>query len=81
MRKLWVALLGVTLLLSTWVGAGRAASLRGNANAVAGKITGCNAKGSVRFFHWGDKNVDNADKKAIRAAEKACPGLVRVQKA
>ena len=75
MKKAWVALLGATLLFSGWVGAGHAASPQSQANAVAGKITGCNAKGSVTFFHWGDKNVDNADKKAIAAAEKACPGL------
>lgn len=75
MRKLLVALLGATLLLSTWVVAGRAASPQSNANAAAGAISGCNAKGSVTFFHWGDKNVDNADKKAIAAAQKACPGL------
>src|SRR5579872_4557995 len=75
MKRLWVALLGATLLLSVWVGAGRAAPAGSQANLVAGKITGCNAKGSVTFFHWGDKNVDNADKKAIAAAQKACPGL------
>lgn len=75
MKNAWVALLGATLLFSGWVGAGHAASPQNHANAAAGKITGCNAKGSVTFFHWGDKNVDNADKKAIAAAEAACPGL------
>jgi multiple sugar transport system substrate-binding protein len=75
MRKLWIALLGATLLLSSWVGAGHAASTRSHAGVIAGKIKGCNAKGSITFFHWGDKNVDIADKKAIAAAEKSCPGL------
>jgi multiple sugar transport system substrate-binding protein len=75
MKKAWVALLGATLLFSGWVGAGHAASPQNHANAAVGKITGCNAKGSVTFFHWGDKNTDSADKKAISAAEKACPGL------
>ncbi len=79
MKKIWVAFLGATLLVSSWGGASLAATSRAHSSAVLNsldaKIKGCNAKGSVTFFHWGDKNVDNADKIAIRAAEKACPGL------
>jgi ABC-type glycerol-3-phosphate transport system substrate-binding protein len=75
MKKAWVALLSATLLFSGWVGASHAATAQIRSNAAAGKITGCTAKGTVTFFHWGDKNVDNADKKAISAAESACPGL------
>src|SRR5438270_2686251 len=75
MKKLWVALLGAALLASGWIGAGHAASVNSQSGAVAGKVSGCNAKGSVTFFHWGDKNTDNADKKSIAAAQKACPGL------
>lgn len=75
MKKLWIALFGAILLLSSFAGAGHAASTRSHANSAASKLKGCNGKGNITFFHWGDKNVDTADKKAIAAAEKACPGL------
>ncbi|MGH2442165.1 MAG: extracellular solute-binding protein [Chloroflexota bacterium] len=76
MKKLWVALLGAALLVSTWVGSSHAATSRSQPNFSAfASIKGCTGKGNVTFFHWGDKNVDNADKLAIAAAEKACPGL------
>jgi len=80
MKKLWMAPFVATFMLSSWVGASHAASPLSRTDsshlgAVGSKITGCNAKGKVSFFHWGDKNVDNADKVAIRLAEKACPGL------
>ncbi|GAC1320608.1 MAG: hypothetical protein NVS2B16_19860 [Chloroflexota bacterium] len=76
MKRLWVALLGATMLVSAWGGASWAAP-PGSTHPAArdSKIQGCNAKGNVSFFHWGDKNVDNADKVAIRLAEQACPGL------
>ncbi|GAC1305707.1 MAG: hypothetical protein NVSMB27_44400 [Ktedonobacteraceae bacterium] len=75
MKKPIFALLGASLLLGSWASAGHAFQARSYAGAVNGKISGCVAKGTVNFFHWGDKNVDNADKKAIAAAEKACKGL------
>jgi multiple sugar transport system substrate-binding protein len=75
MKKVWAAVLGATLLLSTWSGASWASPSRARLGSPDVKITGCTAKGSVTLFHWGDKNTDNAMKAAISAAEKACPGL------
>lgn len=76
MKRLWIALLSAIMLLSALGGAGWAAPSRAaHLDSLDAKITGCNAKGNVSFFHWGDKNVDNADKVAIKAAEAACPGL------
>ncbi len=75
MKKLWMAVPCAALMLSSWVGTGHAASPQSSINAPASKLSGCNAKGSITFFHWGDKNVDTSDLKAIAAAEAACPGL------
>lgn len=76
MKRLWAVFVSAALLLSTWGGISWASPSRAHSDSNAfAKIKGCNAKGNVTFFHWGDKNVDNADKLAIKAAEKACPGL------
>ena len=75
MKGILVALLGATMIVSSWGGMSWAAGTHSRAAAVAGKLTGCTGKGHVTFMHWGDKNVDNADKIAISLAEKACPGL------
>ena len=35
----------------------------------------CNAKGTISYMFWGDKGEDIEQTAAIKAAEKACPGL------
>jgi multiple sugar transport system substrate-binding protein len=74
MKRLLVALLGAALIVGSWGGATWAASSH-SASAAPNALKGCNGKGNVTFMHWGDKNVDTADKRAIALAEKACPGL------
>lgn len=75
MKRAWVAFVSVAVLLASTGSAGWAQSSPSVAGSSLPKITGCNAKGHITFFHWGDKNTDNGFKAAIRAAEKACPGL------
>jgi len=75
MRRLWIPVVIAVLMAGAW-GAGQPASAANHANAVAaGRIQGCNAKGTVRFMFWGDKGDLSAQKKSIKAAEAACKGL------
>jgi multiple sugar transport system substrate-binding protein len=78
MKKLWIALLGTILVLSTLIGAQRtSASQAHSAGTTTAKaeLSGCTAKGTVSYMFWGDKSDDAAQLASIKRAEKDCKGL------
>jgi multiple sugar transport system substrate-binding protein len=79
MKKLLIAVLGIAMVASTWLGTSRVSASPSSATAAAkkGKITikGCTAKGTVSFMFWGDKGDKAAQDASVKLAEKDCPGL------
>ncbi|HZS94350.1 MAG TPA: sugar ABC transporter substrate-binding protein [Chloroflexota bacterium] len=79
MKRLWFAFAAALIGFSGLGGATWAASshMHVDAKKKSGKIkiTGCTAHGTISYMFWGDKGDDAAHLAAIKAAEKACPGL------
>jgi multiple sugar transport system substrate-binding protein len=78
-KKRWIVFLGVTLAVSSMVGA-QSVLARGHASAspsasAAPKVLRCTATGTVTYMYWGDSGDNSAHKSSIALAEKRCKGL------
>jgi multiple sugar transport system substrate-binding protein len=79
MKRPLIAIVGIAVLASSWVGTAHvsASGLRSSAGAASGaiKISGCTAKGTVNYMYWGDSGDNAAHLASIKTAEKDCKNL------
>jgi multiple sugar transport system substrate-binding protein len=76
MKKRWIVLVGVTLVVSLMIGAQQVSASRHSVSATPPtKIPRCTAKGNVTYMYWGDSGDDAAHKASIKLAEQRCKGL------
>jgi ABC-type glycerol-3-phosphate transport system substrate-binding protein len=77
MKKVWIALMGTILVVSSMTAAQRVAASQAHTPgaAPAGALSGCDGKGTVSYMYWGDKGDNAAHLASIALAEKSCKGL------
>jgi len=77
MKKVWIAFMGAILVVSGITATQRVSASQAHSPsaAAAGKLTGCDGKGTVSYMYWGDKGDNAAHLASIKVAEKDCKGL------